>query len=89
MARSKGRQARRVQQQHEEEELAERPVREAEARRLTTEGLFRDGELLSQAEIENRIEQSGLVRRADDEFFRLLKAKFFKRSAGRYLVRGD
>jgi hypothetical protein len=61
----------------------------AEEREASTETLFRVGELLSREDIEERISQSKLVRRADDEYFRLMKARFFKRVDGKLLVRGE
>lgn len=56
--------------------------------RLTTENLFRVGERLTQEQILSRLEQSRLVKRADDEFFRLRRGKFFKQRSGVFIVRG-
>lgn len=89
MGRSKGLKARHRREREEQEELDERLSPTGERARIkSTEQLFREGEVLDQTEIERRIEQSGLVRRSDDEFFRLVKARFFKRSGGDYIVRG-
>ena len=66
-------------------ESAEAPVGRLAA--PSCEALFMTGESLERAEIEARIARSGLVRRTEDEFFRLVKRRFFKRVAGRFVVR--
>jgi hypothetical protein len=89
MARSKKAQQRRQEERQLEEEASPMSVKPgAPATPRPIEDLFKLDELLTQADIEARIEQSKLVRRADDEFFRLVKARFFKREDGKFRVRG-
>lgn len=86
MGRSKVTQRRRREEKLEQEDRSEKPVG-SDTKIASTEALFRAGEQLTRAEIEERIARSKLVRRADDEYFRLVKARFFKRHDGKLIVR--
>ena len=88
MGRSKATQRRRRQEKEQPELVKEKPQEAARPCEANTEALFRLGETLTRVEIEERITQSKLVRRADDEYFRLMKARFFKRHDGSLIVRG-
>jgi len=85
MARSKGAGARRRRQVEEKVALDTPPEREA----APMETMFKEGELLTRHEIEERIRHSGRVRFSDEEFFRLVKARVFKQYKGKYRVRGS
>lgn len=86
MGRSKVTQRRRREEKLQQEDQTEK-VSKPDIKMATTEALFRSGEVLTRGEIEERIERSKLVRRADDEYFRLVKSRFFKRYEGKLIVR--
>lgn len=92
MGRSKGTRSRRQREREEQEGLeqakSKAPKLVQDDGQPRIEALFREGEVLSREQIEARIAQSGLVRFPEDEFFRLTKARFFKRHAGQFTVRG-